>query len=274
MPKRYALFGSPIKHSLSPRIHTAFAKQFNLDLEYQLIEAQSENFMDHLSKFRNNGGQGCNITLPLKLAAFNIADESSDAAKLAKSVNCFLFKGNHLIFGDNYDGCGLVADLTKNLALKLNNNRILIIGAGGATRGILAPLLQQNPDEIIIANRSPEKACALANEFKSINSVKGIGLDQLEPAHFDLVIHATSLGHQNVSPQLPKGLIHPDTFCYDLSYGLASKPFLNYVASLGAKQVVNGLGMLVEQAAASFYLWEGQHPKTRALIQSLRATTQ
>jgi len=267
---KYAIIGNPVKHSLSPKIHQLFGRQTEIDFEYIKIEAPLYGFADIVFKFRDDGGKGCNITIPFKSEAFALATQVGDNARLARAVNCFLFHEDNTIFGDNFDGIGLVEDLVNHHQYKISQKKILIIGAGGATQGIIAPLLEKAPSEIVVANRTAEKAYALAKQFAEKGPITGIDLTALPNTPFDLIIHATSLGHLNQLPHLPDGLISQNTFCYDLSYGLAAKPFLDWAQAQGAKEITDGIGMLVEQAAATFYLWHGIYPDTKPVLASLR----
>lgn len=264
----YAVIGHPVQHSLSPKIHEAFAQQTGQTLHYSRIEPPINDFIAAVQQFQREGGRGLNVTLPFKQAAYKIAQQRSATAEEAKAASVLHFRETG-IYADNFDGLGLVQDLTKNHHLSLQNRRILLIGAGGAAQGILGPLCDQHPAQIILANRTAEKAVQLANLFRSRGNVKGVGLDALKN-DYDLIIHATSLGHQSQSFMLPTHLVHAKTFCYDISYGKAAQPFLNWARAQGAQHTSDGLGMLVEHNALVFQLWFGIQPQTQPVIQLLR----
>lgn len=263
---QYAVIGNPVEHSLSPKIHAIFAKQTGRSLEYRKILSDIKNFDAAATAFFSNGGKGCNITVPFKQDALALADTVSETAKIAQAVNCLTKQEDGSLQGDNFDGVGLVQDLTHNLRYLICQKKILIIGAGGATRGILAPLLEKAPEAITIANRNADKAIELADNFSEYGNLQAVSLGDIPHRPFDLIIHATSLGHQGNAPELPAVLVNDDTFCYDLSYGTAANPFLSWARACGAKRCQNGLGMLIEQAAASFYLWHGVYPDTQIKI--------
>lgn len=266
---KYAIIGNPVAHSLSPRIQQLFADQMDIEIEYIKIEAPLNAFVETVNQFRDEGGKGCNVTVPFKSEAFALATKVGNNAKLARAVSCLIFHSDHTIFGDNFDGIGLVEDLINHHHYKISQKRILIIGAGGATQGIIGPLLEKAPSEIVVANRTPDKAYALARQFQEHGPIAGIDLNALPSMPFDLIIHATSLGHLNQLPHLIDGLVAPNTFCYDLSYGKAAEPFLAWAKAQGATEISDGLGMLVEQSAASFYLWHGVYPETKPVMQVL-----
>lgn len=265
---QYAVIGNPVAHSLSPKIHAIFAKQTGITLEYQKILAGIKNFAAAATAFFNDGGKACNITTPFKQEALALADTVSETAKIAQAVNCLTKQEDGSLQGDNFDGVGLVQDLTHNLRYTICQKKILIIGAGGATQGILAPLLEKAPKQIVIANRSAQKAIALADSLREYGNTQGISLSDIPHRSFDLIIHATSSGHQDKIPQLPASTVNNNTFCYDLSYGTAANPFLSWARACGARRCQNGMGMLIEQAAATFYLWHGVYPDTQIKISS------
>lgn len=271
---KYAVIGNPVEHSLSPIIHAHFAKQTHQDLEYNKILAPLNNFAATIKDFQQAGGKGCNVTVPFKEQAFQLADSSSHVAQLAKAANTLCFAKDGSIFADNTDGTGLSQDLNNNHHYSSSGKKILIIGAGGATRGILYPLLKMAPCEVVVANRTANKAYALAEMFKLHGPIIGLGFEQLTATPYDLIIHATSVGHGGQCPELPQGLIHKNSWCYDLSYGSAAKPFLHWAKTQGAKKCVDGMGMLVEQAAASFYLWRKVHPSTQKILKTLLTKSQ
>ncbi|WP_423063307.1 shikimate dehydrogenase [Candidiatus Paracoxiella cheracis] len=270
---KYAIFGNPVEHSLSPIIHEIFAEQAHQKLEYIRIKPPLDGFEPALQEFIKAGGNGCNVTFPFKGQAFNAADQCSNTASDAEAASCLLIRKNGTIFADNYDGTGLVEDLTHNYEFPLSQKKILIIGSGGATRGILGPLLDMAPSRIIIANRTPQKAMDLAERYKLRGYVTGIGFDDIEVTPYDLIIHATTAGHQGNLVTLPEGIIGHRTCCYDLSYGKAAEPFLQWAKKIGAAQCIDGLGMLVEHNAAVFYLWRNIYPDTKPVIEFLRHHT-
>ncbi len=274
---RLALFGSPIKASLSPRIHRLFAEQFGLQVDFQRIETNAEGFPGELEKFRNAGGVGCNVTLPLKRDAWQMATESTPAVSLAQAANTLIYKSPGWS-AHNTDGVGLVTDLTRNHGIELGGKRIMILGAGGAVAGILGELLAHDPGEIMLVNRNPERAWALAKRFSPVGYINVTALqdlpcmDLLEHGSFDLVINATSLGHHGEAPPLTRDLFAPGALCYDLNYFKASQPLKKYCGEL-RQPYIDGLGMLVEQAAQSFQIWTGKQPETRPVIEACRDIT-
>lgn len=271
---KYAVIGNPIAHSLSPQIHLAFAKQIKHPIEYIKIEAPLDDFKNTVNLFFATGGKGCNITAPFKERAFALATHHSKAAALAQAANTLTLLADNSLLAENTDGTGLIRDLTQNHRADLNQKTILILGAGGATRGILGPLLAESPTSVVIANRTRLKAEALANAFQPYGDVYALSLNQLAEQHkpFDFIIHASSLGHQDGTLTLPSTLVDEETWCYDLSYGKAAKPFLRWAKKHGAKQALNGFGMLVEQAAAAFHRWEKHYPKTQTVITEYRSS--
>ena len=270
-PARYAVMGNPVMHSKSPRIHALFAQQFKHHLEYTAIQVDEGGFAQAVEQFRANGGAGLNVTVPFKQEAFRLADQLSERAKVAQAVNTLRFEPDGRLFGDNTDGTGLVHDLDKNLGVPLKDKRILVLGAGGAVRGVLAPLLKHRPALIVIANRTLSKAKDLAGEFVQFGKVEASGFRELKGKHFDVVINGTAASLKGEVPPLPDNLFTTHALAYDMMYGEKSKPFLDWAAVHGATQVVDGLGMLVEQAAESYLIWHGVRPETRSVIERLRA---
>jgi len=267
---RLALFGLPIKSSLSPSIHRMFADQFGLNIEYQRIETGADGFLEALEAFRFEGGTGCNVTLPLKRDAWQLAVQSSLEAGQAQAANTLVYQPSSGWFAHNTDGAGLVADLAGNHGVKLEGQRVLILGAGGAAAGILGSLLAGNPRQVVLVNRNLERARILARRFCTLGNidVKGwIDLPSLDS--FDLVINATSLGHHGEAPPLFATMFSPGAVCYDLNYFKASQPLKAVCEDIG-QGYIDGLGMLVEQAAKSFHIWTGKQPECRAVIENIR----
>ena len=259
---RYAVIGNPIKHSKSPDIHLLFADQTGEILSYEKILAEESQFTQVVEDFFNNGGKGLNVTVPFKNHAYNFVNELSDYAKNARAVNTIYRNNTGEFVGANTDGIGLLRDLKKTLRLQLLNKKILIVGAGGATQGIVEPLLNEKPSELLIANRTPSKAEIIAKQFKSFGNIDYCALDEIPKHHFDLVLHATSVGLEGNNVALPTEIIGPSSCCYDLLYSNQDTPFMEWAKRLRAKTVVDGFGMLLEQAAESFYLWRGKRPDT------------
>jgi shikimate dehydrogenase len=265
---RYAVIGNPVAHSLSPTIHAMFARQTGQAIEYGRILAPLGDFDRTARRFFEDGGLGANVTLPFKVDAFHFCDRRSPRAEQAEAVNVLAVKRDG-VAGDNTDGAGLVADLTANLRLSLAGCRILLVGAGGAARGVVAPLLALAPAELVIANRTAAKAGDLAARFASLGRVVAAGLDAIAGT-FDLVVNATSTSTRGEPLPLPAGLWHAGVLAYDMAYGPAAQPFLAQARARGAR-ASDGLGMLVEQAAESFRIWRGLRPDTAPVIAALRA---
>jgi shikimate dehydrogenase len=270
-PDRYAVFGSPIAHSKSPRIHTLFAEQSRQNIEYLAKEVDAQAFTQAANDFFEQGGKGLNCTLPLKELAWSYANTRTERAERSKAVNTLVYLADGHIQGDNTDGQGLLADLLINHKLSLKNNRILILGAGGATRGIVEPLLKQSPASLVIANRTPVKAKIIANEFVDLGKISGCGFDDLSNDHFDLIINATSASLSNELPPLPDNILARSGSCYDLAYSNQPTAFVRWGQTQDAKVSVDGLGMLVEQAAEAFFIWRGVRPQTQPVIDLLNA---
>lgn len=263
MTDRYAVFGHPIAHSKSPQIHAAFARQTWQDMTYEAILAPLDGFAESVDAFVAAGGRGANVTVPFKEEAYRLARRLSPRAERAGAVNTLLFDDG--ILGDNTDGAGLVADLTRNLGCALAGKRILLAGAGGAARGVIEPLLDQSPAEFVIANRTVSRAQELAWLFG--RGVVACGFDAVD-APFDLVINATAASLAGELPPLSPRLFTAGTLAYDMMYG-RDTPFLAFARMHGAT-TADGLGMLVEQAAEAFWLWRGVRPDTAPVIASLR----
>ena len=259
--------GNPIGHSKSPVIHQQFAAQFDMPLEYQAHLVAVDGFTKFVHQFQSAGGLGLNITLPFKAAAFELADESSEAAQQAKAANTLVLSSDRIV-GENTDGVGLLRDIESNLGVSLQHCRLLVLGAGGAVRGILHPLLRAGPDEIVIANRTPEKADLLAGLFTE--RVFTMPLESLAEEAFDVVLNATSASLAGELPCISAEMFNNTLLAYDLMYANRPTPFMNLASKTGVEQVSDGLGMLVEQAAVSFLIWHGQMPDTRPVIDLLR----
>ena len=269
MTERFAVLGQPVAHSLSPQIHESFAQQFGLSLSYEKLEVAPDQFAATLARLHAEGYRGLNVTLPHKLAALAAAVEKTPRAELAGAANTLVRAGTGWR-ADNTDGEGLVRDLRGNHWLSLAGKRVLLLGAGGAARGALKPLLDEHPAQLVISSRTPWTVEKLAEEFKAHGPVRPSTHLALKGDRFDLVINATSAGHDGVVPRLPDRLLNEGGACYDLSYGKAFEPFRDWALGHGARVVADGLGMLVEQAAASFELWHGKRPRTQPVIASLR----
>ena len=269
-PDQYAVMGNPIGHSKSPRIHTLFATQTKQFMEYRAIQVESGGLAAAIDDFRAAGGRGLNITVPFKQDAWVYADILSARAERAGAVNTLLFRDSGEAFGDNTDGVGLLRDLGVNHGIELSGKPILLLGAGGAARGILQPLLAASQATLVIANRTSAKAAELALMFGDLGSVFGCGFTELVRRHFDVIIHATAAGLNDQVPPLPDDVLAPGGGCYDLMYGDRPTAFVRWGQEHGAAQALDGLGMLVEQAAESFYLWRGVRPETQPVIARLR----
>ena len=269
MTDLYAVIGNPIAHSKSPRIHAEFARQTGEDLRYEAIFAPRDGFAEAVAKFRAAGGRGLNVTVPFKLDAFAVAAERTERAEQAGAVNTLKFDAT-VVIGDNTDGAGLVADLAGRLAFAIRSKRVLIMGAGGAARGVMLPLLRQEPASVAIANRTIEKARALERQFAPFGPVTSGGYAELAGRSFDLVINATSAALTGELPPLPCGIFAPGALAYDMIYGADHARFEAHARSDGASRVTDGWGMLVAQAAESFFLWRGVRPDTAPVIAMLR----
>jgi len=268
---RYAVIGHPVAHSRSPRIHALFAQSVGHAIEYGLILGEPGHFREAVDRFRAAGGRGVNVTVPFKLDAFELASERTGRATQAGAVNTLAFDGARVI-GDNTDGAGLVRDIVRNRGFAIAGKRVLLMGAGGAARGVVLPLLDEQPASLAIANRTAAKAQALAERFAThVIGVRGGGYDAFASERFDLVINATSASLARQLPALPEHAFAPEALAYDMVYGEAARPFLMHALGLGASAAADGLGMLVEQAAESFWLWRGVRPPTAPVLERLRA---
>jgi shikimate dehydrogenase len=268
MTDRYAVIGHPISHSKSPQIHAAFAQATGQDIGYTAIEAPLDGFAATVQAFRAEGGRGVNVTLPFKLQACELATHPSEAARLAGAANALKFDGER-VWAENFDGVGLVNDLQHNRGRALKGARVLLLGAGGATRGALLPIAQQGPAVLAVANRTADKAHALRRDFAAHATLQTGGYDDLAGEAFDVVINATSAGLSGEALPLPPGLFAPGALAYDMVYGKGLTPFLRQAQAVGVVALADGVGMLVEQAAEAFAWWRGVRPATQAVIARL-----
>lgn len=270
MSDHYAVIGNPIAHSKSPRIHAAFAQQLGEALDYGRILGDRHDFAGDVRRFFAHGGRGLNVTLPFKEEAWRLADARSERAEMAGAVNTLSRLEDGRLHGDNTDGVGLVRDLAHNHGFDFSSRQILLIGAGGAARGALLPLLETQPHRLVIANRTLDKARRLADLGAGHGTTEARGLDQLAGEHFDLIINATSAGLADRVPEIPDDLLAPGGWTYDMLYAEVPTPFCRWGREHGAAKVLDGLGMLVEQAAESFLRWRGRRPDTAPVIAMLR----
>ena len=263
MSDRYAVVGNPVGHSKSPEIHTFFAQQTGQDIEYTRLLAPLNDFRTTVMRFAGEGGHGMNVTVPFKFEAFDLSSQLTLRAKMAGAVNTLRFDGS-AIYGDNTDGAGLVADITQNAGLSLSGSRILLLGAGGAAYGVMLPLLERKPDFIHIANLDESKAQELADRFSAYGKIAVSSYGALRD-RFDVVLNATSAGLQNAMPPVPSAVFGENTLALDLVYADNPTPFMTFANRHGAK-VRDGFGMLVEQAAESFFVWRGVRPDTKPVF--------
>ena len=273
MADRYAVIGNPIAHSKSPRIHAAFARQTGQDLTYGRILGHPDGFADEVRRFFADGGRGLNVTVPFKEQAWALVDERSPRAQTAGAVNTLIPLHDGRLRGDNTDGVGLVRDLGVNHGFRFTGRRVLLLGAGGASRGVLRPLLEKGLKELVIANRTASKALDLAESAAALGPVRGSGLADLGAiayGGFDLIVNGTSAGLAGEVPALPEACLATDGWIYDMLYGDQPTAFCRWGVTQGAARVLDGLGMLVEQAAESFWLWRGLRPETAPVIARLR----
>ena len=272
MTDHYAVFGNPIAHSKSPLIHAAFARQTGQDLDYRAILAPTDGFAQSLHDFIAAGGRGANVTVPFKEEAFRLATRRTPRAELAGAVNTLTFSGDEIL-GDNTDGVGMMRDITINLGCPVEGRRVLLLGAGGAARGVIGPLLEARPQTLVVANRTETKAQALAEVFGQLGPISGCGFAELAGRSFDVVIDATSaaLGETgNTVPSLPEGIFAAGSLAYSMMYGKGETAFQRFAKAQGAARIAEGLGMLVEQAAEAFHLWRGVRPDVAPVMDLLR----
>ena len=272
-PDRYALVGHPVEHSRSPLIHQLFARQTGDNLTYELIDALPEQFETAVLGFAAAGGRGLNITVPHKEAAFALCRAHGPEAAAARAVNTISFTAAGPR-GDNTDGIGFIRDVIVNHEVPVTGKRCMVLGAGGAARGIIGPILEQHPECLVVANRTLDRAEALAADLGSPAGLSISSFDDLDEAgDFDIVVNATSAGLRGEQPPFPPGLVSRTTFCYDLAYSLKPTPFVLWAEANGAGRAVQGWGMLVEQAAESFAIWRGKRPETRPILDKLAELT-
>lgn len=271
-PDQYGVIGHPVSHSWSPFIHGLFARQTGQAMSYRLLDVPPGQLRSRLLEFFTSGGRGLNVTVPHKAAAAEFANELTPRAEQAGAANTLALQEGERVLGDNTDGVGLVRDLRHNLGLELAGRRLLVLGAGGATRGVLGPLLAQQPAEIVIANRTVGRAHELARRFEALGPVRGCGIDAIADPPFDLVINATSASLQGAALAIAPAVLGRDTVCYDMAYGKAPTPFEQWAQAQGCTRTHRGWGMLVEQAAESFALWRGIRPDTAAVLAALQSS--
>jgi len=268
-PDQYGVVGHPVAHSWSPFIHGMFAKATAQHLVYRLFDISPDNFRREALRLFATGVRGLNITLPHKQAAAELVNELTPRAERAQAVNTIAFFEDTSLLGDNTDGLGLTADLERNIGMTLADKRVLILGAGGAVRGVLGPLMERELREVHIANRTPDRARRLAEEFADMGQITGCGYSDLRGPAYDLILNATSASLTGDMPQLPAGIVGEETVCYDMAYGRGHTPFTLWAKSMHAARATKGWGMLVEQAAESFLLWRGIRPDTQPILQAL-----
>ena len=270
MPDHYAVIGNPIAHSKSPLLHAAFARATGQDLDYGRILGDPDDFPGEVRRFLAAGGRGLNVTVPFKEAAWALADERSQRAEIAGAVNILIRLDDGRLRGDNTDGVGLVRDLAENHGFRFPGRQVLLLGAGGAARGVLVPLLESGLVRLVIANRTPEKAQQLADLGAPFGPAQARSFDQLDGERFDLIINATSAGLSDAVPAIPEDCLAAGGWTYDMLYADTPTAFHRWGQRHGAARSLDGLGMLIEQAAESFWLWRGVRPDTAAVIAMLR----
>ncbi|MBX5460516.1 MAG: shikimate dehydrogenase [Steroidobacteraceae bacterium] len=269
-PDQYGVIGHPVAHSWSPFIHGLFARQTGEAVLYRLHDVAPADFRNYVLDFFSRGGRGLNVTVPHKVAAAELANELTPRAQRAGAVNTLALERDNRLLGDNTDGAGLVHDLRDNLGIDVRRRRVLLVGAGGATRGVLAPLLVLQPAELVVANRTPERAASLVADFADLGPIRGGGFGDIGGDPYDLVINATSASLSGELPAIPPSVIGAGTVCYDMAYSRNATPFLKWAQEHGCARAVQGWGMLVEQAAESFHLWRGVRPQTAPVLAALQ----
>lgn len=269
-PDRYAVIGHPVSHSRSPFIHGEFARQTGQQLTYTTIDAPPAEFEAAVRGFFASGGRGLNVTVPHKEAAFRLAAQLTPRAQRAGAVNT-LAVGKDGLLGDNTDGAGLARDLLNNHRVTIAGRRVLLLGAGGAARGVIAPLMGLRPAELVIANRTVARAEELATAFADLGLLRAVGYEALENEPFDIVINATAASLSGEVPALPPAIVNARSICYDMAYGRDETAFVRWAHERGVARAFDGLGMLVEQAAESFFLWRGLRPDTASVLAALAA---
>ncbi len=271
---RYVVFGNPVRHSKSPQIYAAFAEQCKQDMHYRAVRVEQGEFSAAASQFFERGGSGANVTVPFKTDAFNFADELSARAQRAGAVNTLNLNVSGGIQGDTTDGVGLIRDMVVNLGWKVAGSRVLVLGAGGAVRGALESILREQPRSVTVANRTPEKAQELAVTFAELGPIQGGGFEQLQDGQFELIINGTAASLAGELPPLDDAILTERSCCYDMMYAAQPTVFMRWAAQNAAWAVADGLGMLVEQAAESFFIWRKQRPQTAPVTAAIRAEFQ
>lgn len=267
---RYAVVGNPVAHSLSPRIHASFAMQTGQKLSYEAIEIPLGSFANGIRDLKQKGFSGVNVTVPFKREAWELCDQLTTRARDAGAVNTLSFMPDGSIAGDNTDGVGLTRDLVDNLGVAIAGQNILLLGAGGAARGILGPILALSPGGLTIVNRTPQKAIDLAHDFKIFGEIHVITYETLGSDSYDLIINGTAAGLSNQVPPIADSALGENSVCYDMMYNIyGTTAFIDWASSRGVNQVFDGRGMLIEQAAEAFHVWRGIHPGTAEVIKSL-----
>ncbi|OUR73174.1 shikimate dehydrogenase [Methylophaga sp. 41_12_T18] len=269
MTDHYAVIGNPIKHSKSPLIHTEFAKQTDQDLDYITREVPLDGLVEGLKQLQQQGFKGINVTVPFKEQVWQAVDSKSEHATRAGAVNTVVFNDDGTLYGDNTDGIGLCRDLVDNHAIELKGKRLLLLGAGGAARGVIEPLLSYQPAELFIANRTASKAQDLAELFNDFGNISGGGYDDISGS-FDVIINATAASLQGEVPPLADNILKDNASCYDMMYSNEDTAFIAWAKQHGAAKTIDGLGMLAEQAAEAFRIWRGVKPETRTVIEQIR----
>lgn len=264
----YAVIGNPIAHSKSPLIHAEFARQTEQSMTYSTLLAPVDRFAPTVAEFVQSGGKGLNVTIPFKVEAFEFAHRLSERAQAAGAVNTLSFKGTE-VWGDNTDGVGLMRDITKNLRFGIEGRRVLLLGAGGAARGAIASLFAEMSLFIVVANRTLTRAKDLATLFSNLGQIEAMTFDGLKNRQFDLVINSTAASLEGDVLPIPDSVFADGALAYDMMYGKGLTSFLQVAARAGAR-TADGLGMLVEQAAESFFIWRGVHPDTAQVLNKLR----